>query len=568
MGLVSDQPPYVADDAPVSSVATDKVHTTDVEVPDVTGVRAGGEPADDQPAAEAVISEPSAASHAETGTAVPPDWAVRSWVRHPRLEVVLGARMADITWDVIANLVARKAPEDQSLDFKRDMYVLDKAVAADTLPGKEKNVVDARIAKDRYELCKDVTALANSAGGLIVIGVAEHSGRGEKVLPVALEDSRRLLIRDTIFSQVTPLVTGVEVGHLPSPEDPAGGLVLIFVPSSPDSPHAVVERNTHRHTWYVRDGARAVPLSEPQIALAYRDRFAGRADLERLVGTVFDDGVAELDRVEKVWLAVAAVPTKAALSRLLDRHLMEEFKTQIGVRQTHLPGRSAMLGHHAAYGRGRIVLRDARPNPVADDHLVHLYTDGRAFAALSLDTLVDTAHVLRGQPMLRPDTVCVRVGGLTVWALNLIGMVAGHAVDAGSSGDLELLCGIVTAVEPDTDMFGGSQTAPAPLQHVIVDTPWRAGQPENMIAGTHARTAVTPVQVTASPVVSSDLRELVAVTAQVINEIVAEFGQLPSDPIFTGDGLIDGAHCEGSPTLHHWAETNNLLTRQHPTAAN
>ena len=158
-GLVSDQPPDVADDAPVSSVATDKVPTTDVEVPDVTGVRAGGEPADDQPAAEAVISEPSAASPAETGTAVPPDWAVQSWVRHPRLEVVLGARIADITWDVIANLVARKAPEDQSLDFKRDMYVLDKAVAADTLPGKEKNVVDARIAKDRHELCKDVTAL-------------------------------------------------------------------------------------------------------------------------------------------------------------------------------------------------------------------------------------------------------------------------------------------------------------------------------------------------------------------------------------------------------------------------
>jgi hypothetical protein len=246
---------------------------------------------------------------------------------------------------------------------------------------------------------------------------------------------------------------------------------------------------------------------------------------------------------------------------------MEEFKTQIEERQMHLPGGSAMLGHHAAYGRGRIVLRDARPSPKADDHLVHLYTDGRAFAALRLDTLVDTSHVLRGQPVLRPDTVCVRVGGFSSWALNLVGMVAGHAVDAGSSGDLELLCGIATAVEPDTDAFGGAETIPAPLQHVILDTPWRAGQTEHMIAATHARTVVSPVQVTASPVVSSDLRELVAVTAQVINEIVAEFGQLHSDPIFTGDGLIEGAHCEGSPTLQTWAETNNLLTRQHQEPA-
>lgn len=545
---------------------TDEVPTTDVDAMDVTGVHAGVPPGDQRAAEAIIISEPAAESPAETGTAVPPDWAVQSWVRHPRLEVVLGARIADITWDAIAHLVARKAPEDQSLDFKRDMYVLDKAIATDALPDKEKDIVDARIAKDRHELCKDVSALANSAGGLIVIGVAERSGRAEKIIPVALKDSRRLLIRDTIFSQVTPLLPGVEVGHLPSPDSPAEGLVLIFVPSSSDSPHAVVERNSHRHTWYVRDGARAVPLSEPQIALAYRDRFAGRADLERLVRTVFDDGLAELDRVEKAWLAVAAVPTKAARSRLLDRHLMEEFKTQIGERQTHLPGGSAMLGHHAAYGRGRIVLRDAHPSPIADDHLVHLYTDGRAFAALRLDTLADTAHVLRGQPVLGPDTVCVRVGGLTGWALNLIGMVAGHAVDAGSSGDLELLCGIVTAVEPDTNTFGGSDNAPAPLQHVIVDTPWRAGQPEYMIAGTHGRTAVTPVQVTASPVVSSDLRELVAVTAQVVNEIVAEFGQLPNDPIFTGDGLIEGAHCEGSPTLQFWAETNNLLTRQHKAA--
>jgi len=325
-----------------------------------------------------------------------------------------------------------------------------------------------------------------------------------------------------------------------------------------------VEPNTHRHIWYLRDGSRAKPLSEPQVALAYRDRFAGRADIDRQVRSVFDEGTSQLNREKTVWLAAAVVPGKAATRRALDRRLLDDFKKQTEERQQALPG--ASLGHHAAFGRGRVVLRDSQPGELIGDHLLHLYADGSAFAAVALDVAREAAvvdRVRRQRPELRPDVRCIRVGSITTWVLTLLGIGSGHSVDAGGAGDLELLCGIVVATEDDTNAPGSDAEPPA-LQHVVLDQPWRHSSGESIVPTTTWRDHLTPVQLTFSAAAAGDGRELITVGAQVVSELVAEFGFVPSDPLLSTDGFVVAENCQGARLegLRAWAEWRGLLTSQ------
>lgn len=538
------------DPDPASSTADGPSSSAEAPQPATVGSR--GALSDEVEIEETDVEEPAVSGAA--------DWSIPKWIRHPRLEGVLGVRLADIEWAHLEGLVARRAAEDLSLELKSSHYVLDKALAKATLPKAQPKELEERIAKSRRELAKDVSAFANAAGGLLVIGVDESDGRAERLSGVALDEKTRLLYLDVIMNATVPFLAGLEVGHLESPAGDGSGCVLIFVPASADSPHAVVETNERRLTYFVRDGARAPSLSEAQVAVAYRDRFAGRGDVDLRVREVFDQGLLELDREGRAWLAVAVAPARTAVARHLNQGLLDEFKAQTEARQAKLPG--APLGHVAFYGRGRVVLRDSRPGTNAKDHVLHLYSDGSAFAAVVLGTANPETIINSNPAGLRADAQCIQVGSITTWAINLTGITAGHAADAGGSGDLELRCGIITAVERDEDLLG-IPSEPVPLQHLVAERPWRPMMPEYMISGTQWRTELTPFQLPISAVVGSDPRELVTVAAQLVNELVAEFGQISSEPLLSADGFVDGKRCFGAlESLGGWAEHHNILAGQ------
>jgi hypothetical protein len=70
-----------------------------------------------------------------------------------RLAKLLGAPVHQATFEQVAALIAKKACEDADLDFKRSNRYVDG-------DGAE-------------ELAKDVSAMANTRGGLIIIGIEE-----------------------------------------------------------------------------------------------------------------------------------------------------------------------------------------------------------------------------------------------------------------------------------------------------------------------------------------------------------------------------------------------------------
>ena len=80
--------------------------------------------------------------------------------------MILGGRsLDDLSLDDIRLLVENQVPEGPHLEYKE-------------LPYSNRR-------QDRREMLRDVTALANSSGGYLIVGIREDNcGRAAKVVPV------------------------------------------------------------------------------------------------------------------------------------------------------------------------------------------------------------------------------------------------------------------------------------------------------------------------------------------------------------------------------------------------
>jgi predicted HTH transcriptional regulator len=87
------------------------------------------------------------------------------------------------------------------------------------------------------EVAKDVAAMANTRGGMIVYGVAEdrRTGTAAAPLPVSLEEGHQRRIRTWLATRVHPVVAGIALVPLPSPESNESGFLVLVVPESPDT---------------------------------------------------------------------------------------------------------------------------------------------------------------------------------------------------------------------------------------------------------------------------------------------------------------------------------------------
>jgi hypothetical protein len=201
-----------------------------------------------------------------------------------RLEVVFGARLGQLDRTHIEALVTNGVTEDFDLDFKSELYGNNDAA--------------------RRDLAGDVAALANTAGGVIVVGVAEDDqARAVATRAVALSDGEVRRIRLIIASNVAP-IPGFDVIPIPG-DDPSTGFYLLAVPRSPSAPHGVLVNDGFRYP--VRNGSTIRYLSEPEVATAYRERFLSADRQIQRAGALIADGRARLARGAS-WLVMCLVP--------------------------------------------------------------------------------------------------------------------------------------------------------------------------------------------------------------------------------------------------------------------
>ena len=170
--------------------------------------------------------------------------------RLPAIELLLGCQVDDLEANGIQRLVEDGVAEGPDLEFKVQCY----------------GTSDS----DKRELAKDVAALANAQGGLIIVGVKEQDGVAVGVSPVEFSDAEVRRMNHIILSGVAPR-PDFGVRHVMTDKE-TYGFYLIAVPQSPQAPHAVLINDGMRYPR--RTGTTTHMLSESEVANAYRNRFA------------------------------------------------------------------------------------------------------------------------------------------------------------------------------------------------------------------------------------------------------------------------------------------------------
>ena len=138
---------------------------------------------------------------------------------------------------------------------------------------------------------KDVAAMANSGGGLIVFGVAEEQKAATcRVDAGDLNEGHERALRSAAITAISPPVFGLNVHRVGGPELRA---VVVEVPASVDGPHLI-----YRNEFFgapIRNDADTVWMKERQIETMYRARFDERRRSGEMLDALFADAGAGRD---------------------------------------------------------------------------------------------------------------------------------------------------------------------------------------------------------------------------------------------------------------------------------
>jgi hypothetical protein len=231
-------------------------------------------------------------------------------LRSRRLERLFDARLDEVTYAHIADLVTAAVPEAYDLEYKAELY------------GKSD--------REKRDLAGDIAAMANTAGGLLVLGIAEDDQARAAAAPgVALSDEEVRRIHLIAAAQIAPSPT-FDVLQIENPQQSGHGFILIAVPRSPMGPHAVLVNEALRFPR--RSGTTTIYLSEPEVASAYRARFAGLQSRFDDLTRYEHDLLARLDTSELTYVAVTLVPDLGG-DFTIDMRAMRAFQQEMVGRQ-------------------------------------------------------------------------------------------------------------------------------------------------------------------------------------------------------------------------------------------
>jgi len=335
-------------------------------------------------------------------------------LRSARLEALLGSPLELVQHADLMALISNQVPEAFDLDFKSEMY--------------------GPTDKDRRDAATDVAALANTAGGLLVLGIEEDDQARATAAPgLELSEADERRVRQIVGSQVVPMPV-LDVLRVEDPARPGYGLVLIAVPRSPLAPHAVVVNDGLRYPR--RNGATTRYLSEPEVADAYRERFARprrQADRAREIEA---DALGRLATTEdQVWVVVSLVPDLAG-SLVLNQATLSTARNELmGQPPLVMPiGRS---WQRVSIGRRRILADATTDNSRRARFLsADLCDDGAGvFAAVVLSRLLPQGAPSAGEPEARQIDDEMVVNGI----LSGLRFLARHARDRAAAGGNALI---------------------------------------------------------------------------------------------------------------------------------
>ncbi|MFF5019544.1 helix-turn-helix domain-containing protein [Streptomyces sp. NPDC001165] len=217
----------------------------------------------------------------------------RSWTR---LHEFLGYPPGPVTYEMVAEAVQRKLGEGDDLDWKEALP------ATSPVPGQWN------------EFAKDVAAMANTRGGLLIYGVSDDIA----MVGIDLDKVNDKQLGHWLRVHLQPTVSGVSYLRLPATDGSGKDVLVVDVPASEMAPHFLYgwqqrdkDKTTFNAPFRHRDDTDY--MAEHQIALAFRERFArqdaAKTALDEHVQHTTDLVLGESES-PAAWLVVAARPTR------------------------------------------------------------------------------------------------------------------------------------------------------------------------------------------------------------------------------------------------------------------
>jgi hypothetical protein len=374
-----------------------------------------------------------------------------------------------------------------------------------------------------------VAALANGAGGVIVVGVQDDGQGAARLAPFEGADAElEHRVRSVIADRVQPLPHFRT--HVVSARSSGQGYLVVAVPRSGLAPHAVVEQDRLRYP--ARYGTQTVHMTESQVADRYRSRFALAQERVERLDQVMAEGTAVLDGAAP-WVVLGFVPDQPgsvgidadALSRL----------TEWAQRLPRTPiGNPAILDRSSpsvAFRRVRLGQSPDKRPPFAGS-LIELHTDGAVFVARELwrsGEAVPSPSDTDVQAFVVADETIVHVVAAE------LRLACRYATDqAGVWGEAFVEVRVIGIRSPDARPLRVAQRGPGELVSVARHLTL-AGD------GTPSRRTI------AIDAVAGGARDWLAATRLVANDLLQVFG-VPETPHVGPTGSVRIGYFQ--PSLH------------------
>lgn len=158
----------------------------------------------------------------------------------------------------IENLITIGAEESINLDFK----------SGDSLANTDGK---------KNEIAKDVSAFANSDGGIIIYGVAEKDFKADSLAFVNGNDFTKEWLEQIINSRIQKRISDILIVPIRFNNDPAKTVYVVKIPLSNSAPHISSDKR-----YYKRFNFQSVPMEEYEI----RDLFNRKQKTEIEIGEI------------------------------------------------------------------------------------------------------------------------------------------------------------------------------------------------------------------------------------------------------------------------------------------
>lgn len=216
------------------------------------------------------------------------------------LHRALGVEPGPLTNELLDAAVAAGVVETDSLDWKSELP------PAKGLP--------------QTDFPKDVAAMANSGGGVIVYGVhEEQKAATERVDVGEFGEAHERSLRNAAITAISPPVFGLNVHRVGTDGSRA---VIVEVPASLDGPHLIYKNDYFGAP--VRNDSDTVWMKERQIEAMYRARFEERRHATEVLNALFSEAAAGRDTDTRSWLIAVAHPRIPRFRNRLARNAAQE----------------------------------------------------------------------------------------------------------------------------------------------------------------------------------------------------------------------------------------------------